>query len=104
MLNSKYIKEFTMKKLFLILSITLLCGSSISFAQTLTVPSYSVPNSSEGVMRPTRGMSMSTVAQKFGEAQQKSSAIGEPPITKWTYSDFIVYFEYSHVIHSVIPR
>jgi hypothetical protein len=104
MLNSKYIKEFTMKKLFLILSITLLCGSSVSFAQILTVPSYSVPNSSEGVMRPTRGISKSAVEQKFGSPEQKSPAVGDPPITKWTYPDFIVYFEYNHVIHSVIPR
>ncbi|MFW5425832.1 MAG: hypothetical protein ACKE8G_04565 [Methylophagaceae bacterium] len=93
-----------MKNLILALSMTLLCTSTIGLAQTLSVPTYSVANSAEGVLRPTRGMSMSTVAQKFGEAQQKSSAIGEPPITKWTYSDFIVYFEYSHVIHSVIPR
>jgi hypothetical protein len=93
-----------MKKLLLILSITLLCGSTIGWAETLTVPSYVVPNSSEGIVRPTRGMSKSVVEQKFGEPEQKSPAVGEPPITKWTYPDFIVYFEYNHVIHSVIPR
>lgn len=106
MLVIKYcIKEADpMKKLLLIVSITLLCGSAVSWAETLTVPSYSVANSSEGILRPTRGISKSAVEQKFGTPQQKSSAIGEPPITKWTYSDFIVYFEYNHVIHSVIPR
>lgn len=93
-----------MKKLLLLLSIALLCSSTVSLAETLTVPTYSVPNTSSGVLRPTRGMSMSAVTQKFGNAQQKSAAIGEPPITKWTYPDFIVFFEYSHVIHSVIPR
>ncbi|MBL1319474.1 MAG: hypothetical protein COA63_000240 [Methylophaga sp.] len=93
-----------MKKLLLILSITLLCGSASSWAQILTVPSYAVSNSSEGILRPTRGMSKSAVEQKFGTPDQKSAAIGDPPISKWTYSDFIVYFEYNHVIHSVIPR
>ncbi len=93
-----------MKKLLLILSITLLCGSAIGWAETLTVPSYVVPNSSEGIVRPTRGMSKSAVEQKFGEPEQKSPAVGDPPITKWTYPDFLVYFEYNHVIHSVIPR
>lgn len=91
-------------KLTLILSITLFLTSTASLAETLTVPTYSVPNSSSGVLRPTRGISMSAVEQKFGQAQQKSAAIGEPPITKWTYPDFIVFFEHSHVIHSVIPR
>ena len=93
-----------MKKLFLLLSMALLCTSTIIQAETLTVPTYSVPNTSSGVLRPTRGMSMSSVAQKFGQAERKSAAIGNPPITKWVYSDFIVFFEYSHVIHSVIPR
>ena len=93
-----------MKKLLLILSITLLCGSAVSWAETLSVPSYVVPNSSEGIVRPTRGMSKSDVEQKFGEPEQKSPAVGDPPISKWTYPDFLVYFEYNHVIHSVIPR
>ncbi len=93
-----------MKKLILILSITLLCGSAASWSETLTVPSYAIPNSSSGVLRPTRGISKTAVEQKFGSPQQKSSPVGDPPITKWTYSDFIVYFEYNHVIHSVIPR
>ena len=93
-----------MKTLTLILSIALLSISPFCLAQTLSVPSYSVMNSTEGVLRPTRGISKSAVEQKFGQPQNKSAAIGEPPITKWTYADFIVYFEYNHVIHSVIPR
>lgn len=93
-----------MKTLSLALSIALLSISTLSLAETLTVPSYSVANSAEGVLRPTRGMSMAAVEQKFGVAEQKSATVGEPPITKWTYADFIVVFESNHVIHSVIPR
>jgi len=93
-----------MKKLLLLPYIALLCTSTISLAETLTVPSYSIPNSSAGILRPTRGISKSAVEQKFGAPEQKSSPVGDPPITKWTYSDFVVYFEYNHVIHSVIPR
>ncbi|PCH65517.1 MAG: hypothetical protein COC04_01680, partial [Gammaproteobacteria bacterium] len=59
---------------------------------------------SEGVMRPTRGMSMTDVEQKFGQPEQRSDAVGEPPITQWEYSDFNVYFEHSTVIHSVVPH
>jgi hypothetical protein len=49
-------------------------------------------------------MSMETVESKWGAPVQKRGAIGEPPISRWEYSSFIVYFEYSHVIHAVTKR
>lgn len=61
-------------------------------------------NSSEGVLRPTTGMSMEKVLLQFGEPQQKHDAVGNPPITRWTYANFIVYFEHQYVIHSVVPK
>jgi len=51
--------------------------------------------------RPKRGMSMNTVESTWGQPIARRSAIGEPPIARWEYSAFIVYFEYSHVIHAV---
>ena len=51
--------------------------------------------------RPKRGMSMKTVESKWGQPIASRNAIGEPPITRWEYSTFVVYFEYSHVIHAV---
>jgi len=51
--------------------------------------------------RPKRGMSMKVVESTWGQPNAKRNAIGEPPITRWEYSSFIVYFEYSHVIHAV---
>lgn len=53
---------------------------------------------------PNRGMSMETVEAKWGRPQQKRDAVGEPPISRWEYPGFIVYFEYSHVIHAVTKR
>lgn len=50
---------------------------------------------------PVRGMDMSKVINELGEPETRSPAIGEPPITRWVYSDRIVFFEYSHVIHVV---
>lgn len=50
---------------------------------------------------PTAGMSMATVTQKFGTPKTKHAAIGKPPITQWDYEQFSVYFEYSHVVHSI---
>lgn len=51
--------------------------------------------------RPNRGMSMTTVESRWGAPQSKRNAIGDPPITRWEYPHFIVYFEYSNVIHAV---
>lgn len=59
-------------------------------------------NSPEGVPRPSRGMTMSQVKGKFGEPSVAHSRVGEPPITRWDYPDYSVFFEYSHVLTSVV--
>ena len=50
---------------------------------------------------PDRGTSMAQVQANFGVPASKSGPVGDPPITRWEYADFTVFFEYSHVIHSV---
>jgi hypothetical protein len=52
---------------------------------------------------PVRGMSMAQVEAKYGAPSQKHAAVGEPPITRWDYENFSVYFEREYVIHSVVP-
>ncbi|HDP89873.1 MAG TPA: hypothetical protein ENN42_07955 [Thioalkalivibrio sp.] len=54
--------------------------------------------------RPTRGMSQTRVLQMFGEPRQKHAAVGDPPIIRWDYDGFSVYFEHSYVLHSVDYR
>jgi hypothetical protein len=54
------------------------------------------------VNTPSRGMTMSQVASKFGEPVSKVAAVGKPPISRWEYPGFVVYFEHDHVIHSVV--
>ncbi len=58
---------------------------------------------------PKRGSSMSQVEAKFGAPQQKFPAIGggssrTPPITRWVYSGFSVYFENKHVVDAVLNK
>lgn len=55
---------------------------------------------------PTRGMSMAQVKREFGAPlkvlpTRGGSSKQQPPIHRWEYSNYIVYFEYSHVIHAV---
>jgi hypothetical protein len=56
------------------------------------------------VPTPARGMTMDQVASKFGAPSDKTPAVGKPPISRWQYPGFIVYFEGDHVIHSVISN
>lgn len=84
----------------------LLSGMSVSQAEVISIadPRYDVPNTADGVVRPTQGMSMQVVEQLYGPAQSKSAPVGDPPITRWAYKNFVVFFEHNLVIHSVVPR
>lgn len=67
-------------------------------------PDYDVPNTPAGVERPSQGMSMQQVEQRFGVAQEERSPVGDPPITRWLYEDFTVFFEYDKVVHATVIR
>ncbi|MDR6935100.1 hypothetical protein J2X58_000385 [Luteibacter sp. 3190] len=56
---------------------------------------------------PTKGMSMAEVERRFGQPTSKLDARGggsrkQPVINRWMYPGYIVYFERSHVIHTVL--
>jgi hypothetical protein len=55
-----------------------------------------------GGERPARGMRMSNVEARFGAPQNRHPAVGEPPITRWDYPGFAVFFEHDRVIHAVV--
>lgn len=52
--------------------------------------------------RPARGSSMASVESRFGTPTSRSSPVGQPPITRWDYPAFVVFFEYNHVVHAVV--
>jgi len=54
--------------------------------------------------RPIKGMNQEQVKALFGQPQETRPAVGEPPISSWTYPDYVVYFESGHVIHTVLKR
>lgn len=51
---------------------------------------------------PVRGMNMENVEHIFGAPLEKQEAVGKPPITRWVYPDYVVYFEYNMVLHTVL--
>jgi len=50
---------------------------------------------------PANNMTMDKVRASFGEPDKIVSAVGDPPITRWQYPEYVVYFEYDRVITSV---
>lgn len=56
---------------------------------------------------PRRGLSMAQVEREYGAPLRKLQTRGgdtrlHPPIHRWEYPGYIVYFERNHVIHSVV--
>ena len=62
------------------------------------------PNNAEGLPRPARGMSMERVVRLYGEPTERVPAVGVPPISRWVYDGYTVYFEDQYTITSVIHR
>ena len=56
------------------------------------------------LMLPGRGMAKDTVRKRFGYPIERISEVGTPPISKWRYDLFTVYFESDHVIHAVLNK
>lgn len=80
-------------------------GDVLTVPQTAPVPQKkkapSAPIKIEENGMPGRGASMSQVEQRFGQPREKMAPVGTPPITRWIYGDYTVYFEHEYVIHSV---
>jgi hypothetical protein len=54
--------------------------------------------------RPARGLSMDRVEAQFGAPAERVGPVGEPPISRWEYPGFTVFFEHQLVIHAVVRR
>ncbi|HEY2634722.1 MAG TPA: hypothetical protein VGI51_08355 [Steroidobacteraceae bacterium] len=78
-------------------------ASGFAAAETIAVDDGIAVKESD-VATPARGMSMDQVATKFGAPVTKVPAVGKPPISRWEYPGFVVYFEANHVIHSVVAN
>jgi len=55
-------------------------------------------------LMPNRGLTMSEVIDAYGAPLKRVPAVGIPPIIRWIYPDYTVYFEDRYVIHSVAHR
>lgn len=90
----------------LLLAACLILGSTGIYADVLLLDAIAQnpTNNPEGIPRPTNGQTMEQVKKTFGEPLKELPAVGNPPITRWDYDRYSVYFEYDRVITSVVHR
>ncbi len=53
---------------------------------------------------PRAGASMVDVEAQYGAPSEKRDAVGQPPIARWIYPAFTVYFEYDKVVNAVVNK
>ncbi len=84
-----------------ILLLLALGAAAPALAETLSTETGNPAQASD---TPNRGSSMATVQSRFGEPVNRHATVGNPPITRWDYPQFAVYFEHDRVLHSVLLR
>ncbi len=89
---------------FLALAAALLLAAAPALhADRLLIESVEAAEASADA-RPRHGQSMDQVRHRFGDPDEEVPAVGEPPISRWEYSDFTVYFEHDRVLRAVTRR
>ena len=81
----------------------LLCTTGVATyanAEQIKIP-IGQQTAAQSAQMPAKGMTKARVQAAFGEPLEITPAKGQPPISSWKYSEFVVYFENDHVIHSV---
>ena len=92
-----------MRKIVLVVA-SVAMGLGFAAAQAQDGQEASASSGQAQLNVPTRGLSMAQVEERFGAPTSRIAAIGQPPITRWVYPAFVVYFEYNLVIHAVASQ
>ena len=53
---------------------------------------------------PSNGQTKAQVRQRYGDPVREHAPVGEPPISRWEYEEYTVYFERDLVLDSVLNR
>lgn len=53
---------------------------------------------------PVNGMTKTDVRGRYGEPAKVHAPVGDPPITRWDYGQWSVYFEYDTVLFAVLHK
>jgi hypothetical protein len=83
---------------------TLIALAALTTAGWVQADTLLIKRTEQNGAMPRRGATMAQIETQFGAPAKKHGAIGKPPITRWDYPGFSVYFEYKHVIDSVVKQ
>ena len=92
------------KPAFTAIVLSLAVGVSMAQAEVIKMPIGAQAAQKQHLERPANGMTRGQVAARFGEPQSVVSAVGDPPISTWEYTDYTVFFENDRVLHSVLKH
>lgn len=81
--------------------ITLPAFVGTTFADVLLIEEV---RQAEGMKLPSNGMKKSEVRSAYGDPAMTHAAVGDPPITRWDYANWSVYFEYDLVLFTVLKK
>ena len=95
-----------MSKLTSLILVLFITAGSLTHADVLLLEGIEKEpvNSQDGVLRPTQGMSAQKVKETWGIPKSVTEPVGNPPIQRWEYEKFYVFFEKEHVINSVFKK
>ncbi len=77
--------------------------SASAGADVLTINTFQ-PEVRPGDHLFVNGLSQQAVLARFGEPKERLAPVGQPPISRWVYETFTVYFEYNIALHAVVHR
>lgn len=85
-----------------VVAVALLLSAQMPASAETIVVDGQVTVAKSDVTRPTGGMTMKSVETRFGSPLDRHPTVGKPPITRWDYDHFAVFFEQDRVIDAVV--
>ena len=79
----------------------ILINSGPALADVLLVDSI---QSAPQIQTPRNGLTMSQIRQQYGNPASELPAVGDPPISRWEYDGYSVFFENDLALHTVIHQ
>ena len=93
-----------MTRMFLTLILALFAGLAPFGLLSADVLLIEEVRQAERMDVPANGISMDDVRARFGDPSSKNAAVGDPPITRWDYDSWSVYYEYGLVLFTVLHK
>lgn len=78
-------------------------GTGVAGADTLLIDTMRQEEGRNADM-PRPGATMDRVESRHGKPEERRDPVGDPPITRWDYDDYSVYFENDRVLRAVRQR